>query len=39
VWEAKMFSDPEVIQFLKNEGIIFTNWKAMMQRFKERTTK
>ena len=39
VWEAKMFSDPEVIQFLKNEEIIFTNWKAMMQRFKERTTK
>ena len=39
VWEAKMFSDPEVIQFLKNEGIIFTNWKEMMQRFKERTTK
>ena len=39
VWEAKMFSDPEVIQFLKNEEIIFTNWKAMMQRFKERITK
>ena len=39
VWEAKMFSDPEVIQFLKNEGIIFTNWKEMMTRFKERTTK
>jgi hypothetical protein len=39
VWEAKMFSDPEVIQFLKNEGIIFTNWKEMMVRFKERITK
>ena len=39
VWEAKMFSDPEVIQFLMNEGIIFTNWKEMMVRFKERTTK
>ena len=39
VWESKMFSDPEVIQFLKNEGIIFTNWKEMMVRFKERTTK
>ncbi len=39
VWEAKMFSDPEVIQILKNEGIIFTNWKEMMVRFKERTTK
>ena len=39
VWEAKMFSDPEVIQFFKNEGIIFTNWKEMMQRFKKRITK
>ena len=39
VWESKMFSDPEVIQFLKNEGIIFTNWKEMMARFKQRTTK
>ena len=39
VWESKMFSDPEVIQFLKNEGIIFTNWKEMMVRFKERITK
>ena len=39
VWESKMFSDPEVIQFLKNEGIIFTNWKEMMTRFKQRTTK
>ena len=39
VWESKMFSDPEVIQFLKNEGIIFTNWKEMMARFKQKTTK
>ena len=39
VWEAKMFSDPEVIQFFKNEGVIFTNWKEMMQRFKKRITK
>jgi len=35
VWEAKMFSDPGVIQFMKNEGIIFTNWKEIMVRFKE----
>ena len=34
VWEAKMFSDPEVIQFLQAEGIIFTNWKEMMERHK-----
>ncbi len=36
VWEAKMFSDPEVINFLKNEGILFTNWKEMMKRYKDR---
>jgi chitin disaccharide deacetylase len=37
VWEAQLFSDPEVKQFLKDEGILFTNWKEMMTRFKERT--
>lgn len=34
VWEAKMFSDPDLIQFFKDEGIIFTNWKEIMKRFK-----
>lgn len=33
VWEAKMFGDPDLIQFFKDEGIIFTNWKEMMKRF------
>jgi len=37
VWEAKMFSDPEVINFLKNEGVLFTNWKEMMKRYKDQT--
>ncbi|HCI16488.1 MAG: ChbG/HpnK family deacetylase [Candidatus Marinimicrobia bacterium] len=37
VWEAKMFSDLDVIQFMKNEGLIFTNWKEMMSRFEERS--
>jgi len=37
VWEAKMFSDPEVIQFMKEEELIFTNWIEMMDRFEERT--
>lgn len=32
-WEAIMFSDPEVKQFLEREGIIFTNWKEIMKRF------
>lgn len=32
-WEAEMFSDPVVKQFLASEGIIFTNWKEIMTRF------
>lgn len=34
VWEAQMFSDPEVLEFLAEEGVLFTNWKEMMARFK-----
>jgi len=33
VWETKMFADPDVIQFLKDEGVVFTNWKEIMERF------
>lgn len=36
VWEAKMFADPALIQFFKDEGIIFTNWKEIMKRFNEK---
>ena len=32
VWEARLFSDPEVIHFLKEEGIIFTTWRELMER-------
>lgn len=39
VWEAQLFSDPEVIQFFHQEGVLFTNWKEMMHRFRERTSK
>ena len=35
VWESQMFGDPEVIQFFKDEGVMFTNWKDMMERFKK----
>ena len=35
VWEAQMFSDPEVVQFFKDENILFTNWKDMITRFRE----
>ncbi len=33
VWEAEMFSDPDMISFFKEEEIIFTNWKEIMDRF------
>ncbi|MEN8226721.1 MAG: polysaccharide deacetylase family protein [Bacteroidota bacterium] len=36
VWEAKMFSDPDLISFFETEGIIFTNWKEVMERFNTR---
>ncbi|MBX7165633.1 MAG: polysaccharide deacetylase family protein [Pirellulales bacterium] len=36
IWEYQMFSDPRVQEFLKTEGIVFTNWKEIMQRFDER---
>ncbi len=38
VWEYKMFSDPEMIQFFKDQGIIFTNWIEIMQRFNKTHT-
>ncbi|MEI6679624.1 MAG: ChbG/HpnK family deacetylase [Mariniphaga sp.] len=36
VWEGELFADPVVIKYLKDEGIIITNWKEIMQRFNER---
>jgi hypothetical protein len=35
VWEAKMFSDPDLNKFFQAEGIIFTNWNEIMKRFKK----
>ena len=35
VWEAKMFSDPNLTAFFKSEGIVFTNWLDIMKRFKK----
>lgn len=34
-WEAQMFADPDLKQFFADEGIIFTNWKEIMERFKK----
>ncbi|WP_338359895.1 polysaccharide deacetylase family protein [Yeosuana marina] len=39
VWEAKMFSDPDLIRFFEQEGIIFTNWKTIMSRYNKFETK
>jgi hypothetical protein len=33
VWEAQLFSDPVVHEFFKQEEIIHTNWKEIMNRF------
>jgi hypothetical protein len=35
-WEADLFADPVVIKFLKDEGIIITDWKEIMNRFEAR---
>jgi chitin disaccharide deacetylase len=35
VWEAKMFSDPDLNKFFEEEGIVFTNWNEIMKRFKK----
>jgi hypothetical protein len=32
-WEGKLLKDEEVRQFFKEEGIVFTNWREMMERF------
>lgn len=34
-WEAEMFADPDMKQFFEDEGLIFTNWKEIMDRFKK----
>ena len=31
-WEAQLFSDPEVKAFFRQQGLIFTNWKEIMER-------
>jgi len=36
VWEGELFADPVVHQFFKDEGIIITNWKEIMDRFESK---
>jgi hypothetical protein len=33
VWEAQLFRDTEVQEFLDDQNIVFTNWREMMDRF------
>jgi len=35
VWEARLFADPAVQQFIKQNEIIVTDWKEVMARFKK----
>jgi predicted glycoside hydrolase/deacetylase ChbG (UPF0249 family) len=35
VWESKMFSDPEIINFIQKNGIIITTWQEIMKRFEK----
>jgi chitin disaccharide deacetylase len=32
-WETDLFADPVVKKFFRDEGLIFTNWKEIMDRF------
>ncbi len=36
VWEGQLFSDPMVKQFLKDQGVVPTNWREVMKRFRQR---
>lgn len=35
-WEAQLFADPDVIRFFKENNIIITTWKEVMERFEAR---
>ncbi|SHF22478.1 Predicted glycoside hydrolase or deacetylase ChbG, UPF0249 family [Mariniphaga anaerophila] len=35
-WEAQMFADEEVIRFFKDNGIIITTWREIMERFNKK---
>lgn len=36
IWEDRMFADPEVQDFLKEQGIIISSWKEVMERFQKK---
>lgn len=39
IWESKMFADKDLIEFFEEEGIVFTNWTDIMQRFNKMENK
>jgi predicted glycoside hydrolase/deacetylase ChbG (UPF0249 family) len=39
VWEAQLFSDPVVKNYIKKNGIIITTWKEVMKRHEERNVR
>lgn len=34
-WEVELFADPVVQDFLRDEGLVFTNWREIMKRFEQ----
>lgn len=34
-WEVELFADPVVKQFFEDEGLLFTNWREIMERFRQ----
>ena len=39
VWEARLFSDPMVKDYIRKNGIIITTWKEIMKRHEERISR
>ena len=35
-WEARLFSDQAIIDFLHKEAVLFTDWREIMRRHKEK---
>ncbi len=36
VWETELFSDPVVINFFEDNGIVLTNWTEIMEKFESK---
>jgi predicted glycoside hydrolase/deacetylase ChbG (UPF0249 family) len=38
-WESKIWADPDMVAYLKEEGVIQTDWRELARRYKERSAK